>query len=189
MSRKLIFVSFGVGAILIIVLFVVFFSPSKNNQGSDNAPLPFPTRLGGQDTQKDYESEIISFKYPEKVNVKALPIEGGGDSVTVDLSSNGNPTAIIEIQVTTATETPIDRIYKIFEGYGFVRSNITVGKSIPAVQFIGSLNIGNDKLFEEVAVFENNGKVYKVQLMYQGQTVDPELTAVFQNTLATLSLP
>lgn len=188
--KKLVVIAGVLGAILAAVLGFLFVSSSQNDlQINEKDVVVIPTVNPSKSVNfNTYNQGSAHFEYPETATIETGSVDGGGEAVILRPDVAVDP--IIEIQITQASETPIDRIHKIFEKYGFVKQEILMGEgnAISATLYIGAISLPNGDLQEEVAVFENNGNVYKIQMSYTSDTVDPEASEAFQVVLSTFKI-
>lgn len=188
-NKKLLVVIIGIVILLGIFVFFSFLQKPKNSANSSN-PLAVPT-LSQQTPQNStpYSAPLISFAKPIGTSLTQAPIAGGGSSVIVHLSDS-TPTDIIEIQMTPSSITPIQQIYDIFTSFGMARSTLSVGpENISAVRFTGKAKYTPTPLQQDVVVFEKNGTVYKIQMMYSSDQVNSAYEQKLAQVLSNLQIP
>lgn len=180
----------GVGVVFLIGVFLVMSMlsksiPSSTNSSAKSPVFPSVTPLSNANTTS-FKSTEISFTTPAGKTVGEAPIAGGGKSVLINLSGEEHPEDVIEIQMTPSSLTPLQRIYDIMTGFGLKRTDVVIGAdNIPAARFEGNVLLGG-KIQQDVVVFEKNGLVYKIQMMYSADAVNPTYEAQLQQVLSNL---
>lgn len=184
--KKLAILGGILAAVLAAVLGFLFVSSSDKdlivNEGLTAIPTLNPQESSSLTT---FNSGPVVFEYPETATVNTAPIAGGGESISVVPQVATNPT--IEIQITSAAETPIQRMHEIFTAYGFQRQEVLMGEgnTIQATMYKGAISFPDKPLQEEVVIFEKDGNVYKIQMVYYANTVDPQASEAFQAVIST----
>lgn len=190
-SYKKLFILSGVfAALLAAVLGFLFYSSSsqdfiENKTGAVIIPTVNPANAP---KLKDFSAENVQFQYPDASQVETGEVDGGGEAVIIKPDIVVKP--IIEIQITSASDTPIDRVHAIFSAYGFQKQDVLMGdgNEIPATLYKGAITLSGGSLQEEVVVFEKNGKVYKIQMSYSSNTVSEEASQAFQAVISTFKI-
>lgn len=190
--KKLFIISGVLAALLAAVLGFLFYSSSskdfiENNTGA----VVIPTiHLSKTEKLESFSEKGVAFEYPEESVIETGSIEGGGDAVIIRPGITDVVNPIIEIQVTKAADTPIDRIHKIFSAYKFQKQDVLMGdgNEISATFYKGAIPLPGGNLQEEVVVFEKNGKVYKIQMSYSSNTVSEEASQAFQAVISTFKI-
>lgn len=188
--KKLALVGGVLAAILAAVLGFLLYSSSNQDfiEGkSDTVVIPTvnPSNSFRLLTHKEAGAE---FQYPEESDVQTGTIDGGGEAVIIKPDIVVKP--IIEIQITSANETPIDRVHAIFSAYGLQKQDVLMGEgnAISATLYTGAISLPNGDLQEEVVVFEKNGKVYKIQMSYTSDAASKEASQAFQAVISTFKI-
>ena len=93
----------------------------------------------------------------------------------------------IEIQITSSSATPVENVSNVFRGLGYQESQIIIS-NLDARKFSGHIGDGLSALQETAIIFENRGKVYKIQLGYTSSEKNDLIEQTFMNILSTFKL-
>ena len=125
-----------------------------------------------------YKNSFFEISYPENFTFTEGRISTPGDSVTFASSDK----KIIEIQIYASATTPLENILNIFRGFHYVETSVGANTSVH--RFKGAVA----GIQENVVVFENNGKIYKLQLSYGAASPDSTIEQTFSQMVATFKL-
>lgn len=145
-----------------------------------------PTPSSAADNWKVYYQSDYSISYPPEASISARRIQGGGRELDIHLAQG--PSYRVELQIVPNSNTSIERISGIFRDHHYQESDIVIN-SKPAKKFTGtmltSLPTGNIVLQEIAALVENNGQIYRLELIYYKPQRNSEVDNLFLKILAT----
>ncbi len=161
-------------------------SPSQNPPSSSppSAAAQNPISPSPNTNWSAYQGDGYQINYPPDVSIQPGVINGGGSALILK-GKSGSTEYTIEIQVTSSSITPIQNIYEIFKGLGYKEEQTNIDSAI-ARKFSGS--IGSLGLWETAIVFENRGKVYKIQSEYTSPGKNNLIEQTVSRTISTFKL-
>lgn len=149
-----------------------------------NSFRPVPSK-----NSQTYSSEQFSLLYPRGTfTARETVISSGGSGVLLK-PTNNDMRAQIEVQVKDSSQVPLERLNKIFTGYGLQKQSVVVGPDkIPATQFGGTVLGPSNANKKRATFFEKNGKTYKIQLGYVSEQEIPELNSAYDEVISTFDV-
>lgn len=153
-----------------------------SNSNNSSAPTSGSTSSQPNTAWQIYSADTFQVSYPQSLTGAPGIISGGGTALTLT-GKEGVTDYNIEIQVTDSAQTPVDNIYEIFRSFEYKEEQTTL-KNIIAKKFSGRTG----DITETAVIFENRGKVYKIQLFYQSSGRSPQIDQMFEGVISTFTL-
>lgn len=159
-------------------------NPKAPNSFQDSVATPTPVVLKMQPVKPwpVYTGSAFELSYPPDATVTSGVVGGQGEALLIE-GKEGGTDYNIELQITDATQTPLNNIYAIFRGLEYKEEETTL-KNVIAKKFSGSVA----GTAETAIVFESRGKVYKIQLFYNSPQINTNIEQIFQGILSTFKL-
>lgn len=162
----------------------------QNNTGDKNISTPTLVPINTQPTNMpwvSYQGKNYKMSYPPDLISKPGVISTGGTSLFLSGKSSDFTNYNIDIQITSSSVIPIENVSNIFRGLGFQESN-TIVDNTKAYKFSGHIGDGLSALQETAIIFEDRGRLYKIQLSYQKSQPDFQIQQIFQKILTAFKL-
>ena len=182
---------------LLFVMGVTYFLTTPPVKKPDNlqnvnqtSPTQVPVSAGNESTTPAwpfYKGDGYQISYPPDLIAKPGIISTGGTALLLSGKSSNGVDYTIEIQITSSSATPIENVSNIFKGLGYQESQVIIS-NLDARKFSGHIGDGLPALQETAIIFENRGKVYKIQLGYTSSEKNDLIEQTFMNILSTFKL-
>lgn len=191
MNKK---VLIAVGAIIIVVV-IAFIAVLASGRKNISAPVGNNTPNGDTTNQnpessapistvppETYTSSYFSFFYAPNLTITQGIPSSEGYTVLVNSPEGFSPTFSIVVQENPTSKASISQIKSALAAFQLKPSKITMGaNNLPAELYTDV----SGKRQQYVAVMENNGYVYRVDMSYAGEKANSEVQSYYQQILSS----